>query len=97
MIYSSGGRDQGDFHHRLGRQAPDRSYVDDTNLSQVHTVIIYVIMMMSVFVVYTTSSLIGSPAAMWELLKEAAVLHPVEGNADGSYLTMRSQGMLFPE
>lgn len=28
---------------------------------------------------------------MWELLQKAAELHPVEGNAGGSYVTMRSE------
>jgi Na+/proline symporter len=65
---------------------------------QAHTVIIYIIMLMSIFVVYTTSFLVGSPERMWELLREAAALHPVVGNAEGSYLTMRSQGQtpMFP-
>ncbi|CAM1510805.1 Fc.00g083180.m01.CDS01 [Cosmosporella sp. VM-42] len=57
----------------------------------VHTVIIYVIMLMALFVLYATSSIVGSPGKVWELLKEAAALHPVEGNAEGQYLTMRSQ------
>ena len=46
---------------------------------------------MSIFVVYTNSSIIGSPDRMWTLLKEAATLHPVSGNSEGSYLTMASQ------
>lgn len=45
---------------------------------------------MSAFVVYSTSSVIGSSDKMWELLTTASELHPVEGNAEGSYLTMRS-------
>lgn len=53
--------------------------------------IIYVIMMTALFVVYSTSSVIGSPGKMWELLQEAAERHPVAGNAEGSYLTMRSE------
>lgn len=48
-------------------------------------------MLVSVFVVYSTSDLIGSPSRMWDLLSEAAILHPVQGNAQGSYLTMDSQ------
>lgn len=48
-------------------------------------------MILSAFVVYTTSSVIGSPDKMWELLTVASDLHPVAGNADGSYLTMRSE------
>lgn len=48
------------------------------------------------FVVYATSSQIGSPSKMWELLQEASVRDPVSGNAGGSYLTMRSlSGLIF--
>ncbi|KAL0255133.1 hypothetical protein SLS55_009663 [Diplodia seriata] len=55
-----------------------------------HTVIIYIVMLTTLFMVYTTSSAIGSPDRMWELLREAAALHPVDGNEAGSYLTMKS-------
>lgn len=48
-------------------------------------------MVMSIFVVYTTSNIIGSTDRMWELLQEAGKLHPVSGNAEGTYLTMRSE------
>lgn len=37
------------------------------------------------FSVYTSNALIGSPTAMFELLKKAAIAHPVEGNQDGSF------------
>ncbi|KIW81908.1 hypothetical protein Z517_04934 [Fonsecaea pedrosoi CBS 271.37] len=47
-------------------------------------------MLMSPFVVYSTSKVVGSPSVMFDLLTEAAQLHPVGGNQDGSYLTMRS-------
>lgn len=60
-------------------------------LFQIHTVIIYIIMLMSLFVFYATSDRAGSPGRVWELLKEAAAMHPVEGNADGQYLTMSSR------
>ena len=59
-----------------------------------HTVIIYIVMLTSIFFVYTASSTIGSPSQMWALLKEAASLHPIAGNAKGSYLTMNSIRML---
>ncbi|OAG37428.1 hypothetical protein AYO21_08394 [Fonsecaea monophora] len=55
-----------------------------------HTVVIYMIMLMSLFVVYSTSKVVGSPSVMFDLLTEAAQLHPVAGNQDRSYLTMRS-------
>jgi hypothetical protein len=48
-------------------------------------------MLVSLFVFYTSSDIAGSPTRVWELLKEAAALHPVAGNADGQYLTMRSE------
>ncbi|KAK8195238.1 putative sodium/proline symporter [Phyllosticta capitalensis] len=65
-----------------------------------HTVIIYIVMIITVFAVYTSSSAIGSPDRMWELLRDAAALHPVADNESGSYLTMTSQnggfiGLIF--
>ncbi|KAL6364452.1 hypothetical protein LRP88_01853 [Fusarium phalaenopsidis] len=56
----------------------------------VHTVIIYIIMLASMFVMYTTSDHVGSPGRMWELLKDTSEIRPVEGNAGGELLTMRS-------
>jgi Na+/proline symporter len=47
-------------------------------------------MLLSIFTVYATSNLVGSPGKMYDLLWDAAKLHPVDGNAEGSYLTMRS-------
>ena len=45
---------------------------------------------------YTTNANLGSPAKVYELLTTAAKAHPVAGNAEGSYLTMRSQeGAIF--
>lgn len=58
--------------------------------SKAHTVVIYVVMLVSIFIIYVSSSQIGSPDRMYELLREAAQLHPVAGNAEGSYLTMKS-------
>ncbi|KAJ9355085.1 hypothetical protein DTO280E4_6599 [Paecilomyces variotii] len=79
----------------LKRRAPNAQ-----TFLQVHTVVIYVIMLMSIFVVYTTSDIIGSTDRMWDLLQEAGRLHPVPGNAEGTYLTMRSEsggyiGLIF--
>ena len=43
-----------------------------------------------------TSALIGSPGKLWDLLQDAAKTHPVEGNTDGSYTTMKSNnGVIF--
>ncbi|KAJ3182570.1 hypothetical protein HDU85_002669 [Gaertneriomyces sp. JEL0708] len=61
-----------------------------------HTVLIYAIILVFGFTVYATSDLVGSPSRMYDLLKVAAERHPVEDNADGSYLTMSSlQGLIF--
>ncbi|KAI0595332.1 Sodium:solute symporter family-domain-containing protein [Biscogniauxia sp. FL1348] len=66
----------------------------------VHTVIIYVIMLLFLFVVYVSSDIVGSPRQLYDLLTEAANLHPVAGNEAGSYLTMKSDngayiGLIF--
>jgi hypothetical protein len=42
------------------------------------------------FVMYTTFDAVGSPEKMWDLLREARAIRPVDGNADGDFLTMRS-------
>ena len=55
----------------------------------VHTVMIIVILFIFAFTAFTTSSVAGSPARVYDLLVEAASRHPVDGNTDGSYLTMR--------
>ncbi len=47
------------------------------------------------FNVYTSNPLIGSPGAMWDLLKHASEVRPVVGNTDGSYLTLKSNDALI--
>ncbi|KAK0938063.1 hypothetical protein LTR29_010392 [Friedmanniomyces endolithicus] len=47
------------------------------------------------FNVYTSNPLIGSPGAMWDLLKHASEVRPVAGNTDGSYLTLKSNDALI--
>ncbi|KAI8807926.1 Sodium:solute symporter family-domain-containing protein [Cladochytrium replicatum] len=61
----------------------------------VHTAIIYIIILVFGFTVYSSSDLIGSPSKMFDLLAKAAGVHPVEGNAGGEYLTMTSTGGLI--
>ncbi|KAK9458739.1 uncharacterized protein V1516DRAFT_697433 [Lipomyces oligophaga] len=62
----------------------------------VHTVVILVIILVFAFSTYATSSDLGSPGKVYDLLKEASASHPVSGNAEGSYLTMRSkEGAIF--
>lgn len=61
-----------------------------------HTVVILIILLMFAFVSYATNEHLGSPGKVFDLLVEAAKKHPVEGNAGGSYLTMRSkEGAIF--
>jgi len=61
-----------------------------------HTLVLYCILISFALIAYGSSSLIGSPARMWELLHQASQEHPVSGNAQGSYLTMRSKsGLIF--
>lgn len=48
------------------------------------------------FDVYARNPLIGSPQAMFDLLKQASIQRPVDGNQDGSYLTLKSNfGLVF--
>ncbi|KAI9835472.1 MAG: hypothetical protein M1819_002390 [Sarea resinae] len=62
----------------------------------IHTVIILVIIFIFAFTAYATSNVLGSPARVYDLLVEAGKAHPVSGNAQGSYLTMRSkEGAIF--
>ncbi|MDI1490265.1 MAG: urea active transporter [Ramalina farinacea] len=62
----------------------------------VHTVMIIVIIFIFAFTAYTTNANLGSPGKVYDLLKQAAIDHPVDGNSEGSYLTMRSkQGAIF--
>jgi urea-proton symporter len=53
--------------------------------------VLYAIILAFAFIIYTESPKIGSPRAMYELLREAAVRTPVDGNEGGSYVTMKSR------
>lgn len=56
----------------------------------------YLLTIGKAFTAYTTNVNLGSPAKVYDLLIQAAKDHPVSGNAEGSYLTMRSQeGAIF--
>ncbi|QKD62677.2 uncharacterized protein FOBCDRAFT_254570 [Fusarium oxysporum Fo47] len=62
----------------------------------VHTVIILVIILIFALTAYATGSELGSPGEVYDALTKAAKSHPVDGNAEGSYLTMRSrEGIIF--
>ncbi|KAI5867399.1 Na+/solute symporter [Durotheca rogersii] len=62
----------------------------------IHTLILLIIIIVFALTAYASSDQLGSPAAVYDLLVEAALRHPVEGNVQGSYLTMRSrEGAVF--
>lgn len=62
----------------------------------VHTVILLVILLTFAFTTYASGDALGSTKAVYERLHELAAVKPVEGNAGGSYLTMRSkEGAIF--
>lgn len=58
----------------------------------VHTFILLIIIIIFSLTAYASSDVLGSPSKVYDLLVEAALRHPVSGNAEGSYLTMKSQG-----
>lgn len=58
----------------------------------IHGFALFIIIITFALTAYATSDVLGSPSAVYDLLVEAAKAHPVDGNQDGSYLTMRSQG-----
>jgi len=59
-------------------------------------VVILVVILIFAFTTYATSDILGSPGKVYDLLLQAAARHPVDGNAGGSYLTMRSkEGAIF--
>ncbi|KAF4122876.1 urea-proton symporter [Geosmithia morbida] len=61
-----------------------------------HTVIVMIIILYFMFNTYATNDLIGSPTAMYNLIKKAGEERPVAGNYEGSYLTMKSNlGLVF--
>ncbi|KIX04759.1 uncharacterized protein Z518_05629 [Rhinocladiella mackenziei CBS 650.93] len=60
-----------------------------------HTLILMVIILYFMFQVYAEDDLIGSPSQMFQLLKKAANLRPVDGNQEGSYLTLKSNNALI--
>ncbi|EDK43619.1 conserved hypothetical protein [Lodderomyces elongisporus NRRL YB-4239] len=62
-----------------------------------HTVIMVVVIIIFAFSTWATNHKLGSPSVVWELITELGKTRPVEGNAEGSYLTFhsRSGGIFF--
>ncbi|KAK9455741.1 hypothetical protein V1511DRAFT_487676 [Dipodascopsis uninucleata] len=62
----------------------------------IHTVIILVIILIFAFATYANSDVLGSPGKVYDILVSISKEYPVSGNAEGSYLTMRSkEGAIF--
>ncbi|KAK0612511.1 Sodium:solute symporter family-domain-containing protein [Bombardia bombarda] len=62
----------------------------------IHTFILLIIIIIFALTTYASSGVLGSPSAVYDLLVKAALDHPVEGNKEGSYLTMQSrEGAIF--
>lgn len=59
----------------------------------IHTVIIYVILLTTCYTVYCSSSLIGSPGKMYDLLKEVDEVFPSETGQ--SFLSFKDQSMML--
>jgi Na+/proline symporter len=61
-----------------------------------HTVVIILVVFLFAFSAYATNSTLGSPGKVYDALVAVGSLHPVDGNAYGSYLTMQSrEGAIF--
>lgn len=61
-----------------------------------HTAMLIIIIFIFAFTTYATNSILGSPGKVYDALTKASKQYPVSGNAEGSYLTMRSQeGAIF--
>ncbi|KIJ64934.1 hypothetical protein HYDPIDRAFT_89896 [Hydnomerulius pinastri MD-312] len=61
-----------------------------------HTLILMIILFYFYFYTYAETGLIGGLDGMYELLRKAGQERPVSGNAEGSYLTLKSNlGLVF--
>lgn len=61
-----------------------------------HGVVVVILIIIFAFSAYSTHAVLGSPGAVWEAIVAASERHPVDGNAQGSYLTMSSrEGGIF--
>lgn len=61
----------------------------------IHTAVLFAIIMAFQYTVFATSDKIGSPTKMYNMLVDAGNRWPVEGNAEGSYLTFRSKSAMI--
>ena len=63
--------------------------------SYLHTVLIMIALCLFMFKVYATYPTLGSPSKVWEDLQFVHQFEKVEGNLDGSFLTITSAGGLM--
>ncbi|KAF2459739.1 urea active transporter [Lineolata rhizophorae] len=62
----------------------------------VNSLVIVIIIFIFVFTAYSSNAVLGSPGRVYDILRSITADRPVPGNADGSYLTMRSKdGAIF--
>ncbi|TIA86102.1 hypothetical protein E3P99_03788 [Wallemia hederae] len=59
-----------------------------------HTIVLYGVILGFCFYTYTSSPKVGSIDRLYDLLEAQSARYPVEGNAEGSYLTFRSLGAI---
>ena len=57
--------------------------------------LIFIVVLIFVTVIYFTNPQIGGISGMYDKLMQASIIHPVEGNAFGTYLTLASMGALI--
>lgn len=61
-----------------------------------HVTVIYIALLIFIWKVYVGPSELGSSDKVWENLMSAAIKYPVDGNYNGTYLTMWSrEGLIF--
>ncbi|EGN99399.1 hypothetical protein SERLA73DRAFT_108889 [Serpula lacrymans var. lacrymans S7.3] len=61
-----------------------------------HTLILMIVILYFFFYTYVEADLIGGLEGMYRLLQQASIDRPVNGNQDGSYLTLKSNnGLVF--
>mgnify|MGYP001035860031 FL=1 len=62
----------------------------------IHTVIVLLIILTFSIITFQTSPILGSFSTVYDLLVNASLTHPIDGNFEGSYLTMTSRdGAIF--
>lgn len=97
VLYTIFGGIKGSYMYLTNCSSEEANQLSATFLTDyVHTVMILIIIFLFAFTTYATNNILGSPGKVYDALAAASTRHPVAGNAEGSYLTMRSQeGAVF--